>query len=48
MVVEDEVDGSVDNVVKSVNPESIEDNGSIESDMEERKAATLNPEILSK
>ena len=48
MVTEDEANGNADNVVKSVNPENIEDNGGIESDMEEHKAATLNPEILGK
>jgi hypothetical protein len=40
----DEVDGNADNVVKSANPENIEDNDGIESD----KAATLNSEILGK
>ena len=44
MVTEDEANGNADNVVKSVNPENIEDNG----DIEEHKAATLNPEILNK
>ncbi len=47
-VAEDDADGDDDNVVKSVNPENIEDNDGIESDMREHKAATLNPEILGK
>ena len=48
MAAEDEVDGNADNVVKSANPENIEDNDGIEGDIEEHKAATLNPEILGK
>ena len=47
-VAEDDADGDDDNVVKSMNPENIEDNDGIESDMREHKAATLNPEILGK
>ena len=47
MVTEDDVEGDDDNVVKNVNIEDVKDGG-VESDIEERKAATLNPEILGK
>ena len=46
-VAEDDADGDDDNVVKNVNIEDVKDGG-VESDIEERKAATLNPEILGK
>ena len=46
-VAEDDVNSNDDNVVKNVNIKDAE-NGGVESDIEERKAATLNPEILGK
>lgn len=46
-VVEDDVNSNDDNVVKNVNIEDVK-GGGVESDIEERKAATLNPEILGK
>lgn len=46
-VVEDGADVDDDNVVKNMNIEDVK-GGGVESDIEERKTATLNPEILGK
>ena len=46
-VAEDDVNSNDGNVVKNVNIEDAK-GGGVESDIEERKTTTLNPEILGK